>query len=197
MTAAQASAGDGPDWTALAVACGLWSPDTPLMKRGGDSVAKDALIRLVGEDVLTDAAQEYLANGKGSELAVSVLRLLRPECATAWCLDQFDLALEQRNAGRQDDLVEALRLISHPVVVPWIEIFLKEPRHQAWAIEMMYDHADRIELAHLEHLVALAQPWAQYAESTMGHGEDDPVPTSLMFLREIEADLADRRACGD
>ena len=74
---------------------------------GGTRVAQAAVERLLGPDVIHDAVSEYLSGGDWSELARSVLRLLRSPLARRACLE----TIREGDPDRRRSATELLRAI--------------------------------------------------------------------------------------
>jgi hypothetical protein len=72
---------DSIDWGALAVSCGA--------QDSGDGVGRKAIVQVLGDDVLKSAVDYYVNNLPGSEVALSVLHVLRPEAAIRRCLEIY------------------------------------------------------------------------------------------------------------
>jgi HEAT repeat protein len=116
------------DWHGLASDLGTLRPDG---ESGGSDLAQLALQRIVGEDALCAAVDHYVASLPGSELARSVLSLLRPWSAMRRCLEIFDSSadVEDRRSA-----VELLRAVADRRVLDRVADFLADPDEgvQVW-----------------------------------------------------------------
>lgn len=117
------------DWTELARSSGTLNE---LGREFGSSkMAREALERIIGPDVLVSAVDHYVAGAPGSELARSVLWLLHPWSAMQRCYEIY------RNATDAEDrrsAVELLRVVADERALPWIQEFLNDSDQgvQAW-----------------------------------------------------------------
>lgn len=92
--------------------------------RGGTELARRALIEIIGEEAISASVDHYIDLRDGSELARSVLWLLRPEAARRRCLEiyQNDSDLERRQMA-----IELLRVLATRDTLPWVSTFLTDP----------------------------------------------------------------------
>lgn len=76
------------DWVALAYRIGAVADEEGgYTARGGSEVAADAIAVLLGDEAILSAVDGVLAMDRGSEVARSVLRSLKPELARQRCLE--------------------------------------------------------------------------------------------------------------
>lgn len=76
------------DWVALAYRLGtITDTEGGYSGHGGTEVATKAVVDLLGAEVILSAVDAVLAMDRGSEVARSVLRLLKPEVARQRCLE--------------------------------------------------------------------------------------------------------------
>jgi hypothetical protein len=108
------------DWKQLAQQLGTLGPNS---ETGGTDVAQQAIAILLGEDELRATVDYYVCGGPGSELARSVLWLLRPWSAMRRCYEIYKSAatVEKRIAA-----VELLRVVADSRAIPWISEFLAD-----------------------------------------------------------------------
>ncbi len=105
-------------------------------ERAGSYAAKKALVILLGEDNLRGAVDYYISYEPGCELALSVLRMLKPPSAMQRCYEIFENSEsieDKRNA------VYVLKYISDRRVLPWIEKFIQysDEGVQNWGVEII------------------------------------------------------------
>ena len=121
------------DWQALASKLDLFTANG---ERSGDEAAQRALELIIGEDALRQSVDYYIAGGRGSMLARSVLWQLRPWSAMSYCYEIFkgSQELEIRRTA-----VELLRVVADRRAVPWIREFLydSDPEIQSWGIGVL------------------------------------------------------------
>jgi hypothetical protein len=121
------------DWHEIAKAIGSINE---LSESGGDSEARRALITIVGEENLIGAVDYYVTASQGSELARSVLRMLKPFSAMQRCYEIYtrDSDIEKRRSA-----VELIRSISDRQAAHWISEFLSDPdtEIQTWGGSMV------------------------------------------------------------
>ena len=121
-----------PDWEGLARDLGLLTSGG---ESGGSSAAKEAIVRIIGEQRLRDAVDFYVGRQPGSELVRSVLFVLRPWCAMERCYEIF-------KSGDQTErvtAVELLRMTADARVLPWVAEFLADGSEgvQNWGIDVL------------------------------------------------------------
>jgi len=126
------------DWQALAQQLGTIrdvSPDGQ-MELGSGELARQALEQIVGVGHFADAVEHYVSGRPGSELARSVLWLVRPWAATVRCRAIFDAdpSLERRRRA-----VELLRVVADRRALGWIDDFLSDPDEeiQMWGVGVL------------------------------------------------------------
>lgn len=121
------------DWSALANQLGLL---TPTGETSGRDKAMRALEILIGEPAIRASVNHYIANAPGSELARSVLWLLRPWSAMAYCHDiwRSSASIEARRSA-----VELLRVVADHRALGWVEHFLADEDYaiQAWGVGVL------------------------------------------------------------
>ncbi len=90
-----------PDWTGLAEQLGtITRTASGYSERGGTDVAREALIEVLGEQLIGSCLDHYLAGGLGSELTRSILRELRPSTAMDRCMELYRTSSD-RELGRK------------------------------------------------------------------------------------------------
>jgi hypothetical protein len=121
------------DWEELASRLGLLTADG---ESSGSDQARRALELILGEDALRASVDYYLAYGRGSELARSVLWQLHPWSAMSYCYEIFKgpHAIETRRTA-----VELVRVVADRRALPWISEFLadKDADIQAWGVGVL------------------------------------------------------------
>lgn len=133
------------DWEALARAAGSLGE---FSETSGTDDARRALTRILSEENLVGAVDYYISGRPGSELARSVLRLLRPSCAMQRCYEIYrsDSALPRRRTA-----VELVRFICDKQALPWVSEFLADPDDvvQMWGAgvvdQLLWDHSVEVE----------------------------------------------------
>lgn len=117
------------DWPTLAQKLGTLRDDG---ESGGSDLGRQALELIVGVDTLRSTVDYYIAGGPGSELARSVLALLKPSAAMERCLEiaRGDGDIESRRTA-----IELLRVVSDGRGIGWAAEFLREEDEgiQVWA----------------------------------------------------------------
>ncbi|MCE9580510.1 MAG: hypothetical protein K8W52_45745 [Deltaproteobacteria bacterium] len=112
------------DWTALAVQLrSVGAGDG--FERGSDTLARAAIVQLLGDDAMRDAVDFYVTHRPGSELARSVLWLLHPWSAMQRCHEIF--ASDDADVDERRSAVELLRVVADRRVLPWIPLYLADP----------------------------------------------------------------------
>lgn len=116
---------DRMDWQSLAETLGtIERTENGKSESGGSSVAKQALIHILGDKFLLDAVDYTLSWSDGFEAARSVLQLLKPKVAADRCMEIFRL----RPAGEL--AADAVHLLSDLVdmeALRWLdEIFASD-----------------------------------------------------------------------
>jgi len=111
---------DTIDWSALANQLGSLTLEG---ERSGSEEARRALEILIGESAIRTSVDHYIAQAPGSELARSVLWLLRPWSAMAYCYDiwRSSTSIEARRSA-----VELLRVVADHRALGWVEQFLAD-----------------------------------------------------------------------
>lgn len=104
MMGTSGKSSSGIDWSTLAEELGALRKDGESCER---SQARAALERIVGEDALRDAVDQYVAERPGAELIRLVLGLFRPWPAMQRCMEVFD------DDGNPDARVQAVELLRH------------------------------------------------------------------------------------
>ncbi len=146
------------DWEDLAEALDAIVVDgrSSRSERGGDALARLALARLLGDAACREAVDHYVDHRPGSELARSVLSLLRPTAAIDRCLaiGSSDDAVERRRAA-----IELLSVIADRRVLPFVRGFLDDPDSDipSWGAEILDQllSARLVELEEIEPLLAI------------------------------------------
>jgi hypothetical protein len=88
---------------------------------GGDSLAKLALARILGDESAIAAVRGYVQGDEASELARSVLWCLRPRAAILECERIFRAS---QDANRRRSAIELLRGMADGSVLAWLgEVF--------------------------------------------------------------------------
>ena len=95
--------------------------------RGGTVVARNAIIHMLGEELLVDAAHHAIHGVEGSETARSVLVLLRPRCAMEYA---HRVLCESRDATIKSFAGSVLAHIADASALSWVEPLL-ESTHDA------------------------------------------------------------------
>ena len=116
------------DWKAIAVQLGT-------LRAGGESSgseqARKAIELLLGEDNLRESVDYYISGGPGSELARSVLWLIRPWSAMKYC---YDIYKSGRDIESRRMAVELLRVVADGRALGWVVEFLEDENEaiQSW-----------------------------------------------------------------
>src|SRR5262249_7036530 len=110
-----------PSWRELAARLGTLHADG---ERGGDYYGRQALVELLGADMLRDAVDYYLNREVGSELARSVLHLLRAAPAADRCLEVYQT---ETDPNKRAAAVELLRVVASECHLPWVLRFFNDP----------------------------------------------------------------------
>lgn len=118
---------------------------------GGTRAAQAAIERLLGPQLIDDAVTEYLSHGEWSELARSVLRLLRSPTARRVCLETIEGGEPDRRRGA----TELLRAICTPESVELLRPLLADadPEVAMWAAKGIDDLAWELPEAELERWI--------------------------------------------
>lgn len=127
------------DWKALAEDLGVLAPteeDGVVAETSSTRRAQIALAEILGERELLRAAKYFLAGKPGSELARSVLALLRPPSIMSEC---YRLYRESASVEERRSAVYLLRWVADAAALPWISEFLSDPDHgiQIWGIVVL------------------------------------------------------------
>jgi hypothetical protein len=120
---------DQIDWPALANQLGLLrsgSPHDPgaRYESSGSDPARRALEILIGEPAIRASVDYYITYAPGSELARSVLSLLHPWSAMAYCYEiwRSSSPIEDRRRA-----IELLRVVADRRALGWVGEFLEDP----------------------------------------------------------------------
>lgn len=108
------------DWHTLAQKLGTLRDGS---ESGGSDLGRQAMELIVGVDALRSAVDYYIVGGPGSELARSVLALLKPSSAMERCLEiaRGDADTESRRSA-----VELLRMVADGRGIGWAAEFLHD-----------------------------------------------------------------------
>lgn len=165
---------DPIDWEALGVRLGAIRADG---ESGGSNLAREALCAILGSEELRRAVDYYISGEPGSELARSVLWMLRPWEAMDRC---HEIWASQRSMPQRRRAIELLRVVADSAVLPWIPGLLDDNddtiRDLGIQIVDQLVFAGLVEPAEVEPLLAAAQ------------GHPDPV------IRERAASIAEQLA---
>jgi hypothetical protein len=146
---------DTIDWKALAVRLGTLSEGG---ESGGSNYAREAIELLLGEGNLRASVDYYISGGPGSELARSVLWLIRPWSAMSYCYEIYksDGDLETRRMA-----VELLRVVADGRALGWVAEFLEDGDSsiQSWGVEMLEQliSSGSVEIEDAEQLLLKAE----------------------------------------
>ncbi|MEM9072780.1 MAG: hypothetical protein AAGE52_30015 [Myxococcota bacterium] len=136
------------DWTELARKQGSFSS-------GGISVARKALAAILGEAEIAHAVAHYIKGEPGSEVARSVLSMVRPKAAMAEC---YRIYREASDPNERTMAVELLRVVADATALPWIHEFLDDANQgvRVWGVGVL-DYLVMSDLVddHEEEVVAL------------------------------------------
>ncbi|MBC8128435.1 MAG: hypothetical protein H8M99_14940 [Gloeobacteraceae cyanobacterium ES-bin-144] len=117
------------DWpgTALKIGSG---------RGGGTDVARNAISEILGSEAITGAVEHYITYIDGSELARSVLGLLRPKVAMDYCMKIYR---EDDHLRRRQSSIELLRNIGDRRAFEWVPELLNDPDPtiQTWGASMV------------------------------------------------------------
>jgi hypothetical protein len=108
------------DWHALAQKLGTLREGG---ESGGTDLGRQALEVIVGVEALRSAVDYYIAGSPGSELARSVLSLLKPSSAMERCLE---IARGEADAESRRSAVELLRMVADERGIGWAAEFLRD-----------------------------------------------------------------------
>lgn len=113
------------DWGALAEAAGLINETTGggFSERGGTLEAERAICGLLGDDVLIGAVNHAIKLVRGSNLAQSVLRILRPPSAMDRCRQIWLSDADEEARGLA---IWLLKDIADNRVLEWVPDFLSD-----------------------------------------------------------------------
>ena len=149
------------DWQALASKLDLFTANG---ERSGDEAAQRALELIIGEDALRQSVDYYIAGGRGSMLARSVLWQLRPWSAMSYCYEIFN---SQQELDIRRSAVELLRVVADRRAVPWITEFLNDSdaEIQSWGIGVLDQllFSKLVESEEVEDLISTAEGHASQA----------------------------------
>src|SRR5688572_24143069 len=124
---------DNIDWKALAVRLGTLSEGG---ESGGSNYAREAIELLLGEDNLRESVDYYISGAPGSELARSVLWLIRPWSAMRYC---YEIYKSEADIETRRMAVELLRVVADKRALSWVVEFLgdEDSGIQTWGVEML------------------------------------------------------------
>jgi len=124
---------DPIDWEGLAESCGTLNDHG---ETGGDQIGREAIARILGADALRSAVDHYVHHLTGSELARSVLGVLRPAVAIRRCLEIYagQGPIEARRSA-----VELLSSLGGRQELGGVRRFLEDPDGdiQAWGAKLL------------------------------------------------------------
>lgn len=166
------------DWQELAEKLGTIRRDEPSQgytESGGDHVGRQAIAELLGERVLLNAVDTYVGHHPGSELARSVLCVLRPRVVMEHC---YRIYQEESDIERRRAAVELLRVVGDKTVLSLVREFLSDPDEtiQNWGAGL------------LDHLIFTGAVEPEYAEPflCLGEGHTNPqVRSTSAQIREF------------
>jgi hypothetical protein len=118
------------DWARLATDLGALHNRGQM---GGDNLAKRAIESLLGEDEIIAAVNLAMTHGPGSELALSVLRLLTSDKA-------LDYAYQRYQDSEDGDRIPPIFVIKHmcnPKSIEWIGQFLDDENMATWGVDVL------------------------------------------------------------
>ena len=95
-----------------------------IAESGGNDYAKQAISKILGENTLKEAVDYYLKSKPGSELARSVLSLIRSPSALNYC---FEIYNTNQNIKIRRNTVYLIQGIVDSSALPWVKIFLNDP----------------------------------------------------------------------
>jgi hypothetical protein len=103
---------------------------------GGSQFARDAISEILGSDAIVGAVEHYITYIDGSELARSVLALLRPKEAMDYCMKIYR---EDPSSKRRHAAIELLRSITDKRAFEWVPELLSDadPTIQSWGASMV------------------------------------------------------------
>jgi HEAT repeat protein len=151
--------GQSIDWGAIAEELAtITSTDCGRNERGGSDVAREALVKIIGDNAFRDAVDFYLSGQPGNELARSVLGLLRPPAAMERCLEVFRTSRDEQIVAAA---VELLGMLADSRALDWIPEFLASDNVGArvWAvgiIDQLLIMTEEIEFNDAEPLIEIA-----------------------------------------
>jgi hypothetical protein len=158
---------DPIDWEGLAESCGTLGDDGEI---SGDHIGREAIAQILGAGTLRSAVDHYVRRRRGSELARSVLGVLRPAIAISRCLEIYagQGPIEARRSA-----VELLSAIADRQELGVVKRFLEDPDGdiQAWGAKL------------LKQLVLQESVTAEEAEDYVrfGEGLEHPLVRRAMF----------------
>lgn len=91
-------------------------------ERGGTDVACDAIVEILGDELLRDAVDFYVSCEPGNEVARSVLILLKPPAAMERCREIFRSPTDDQEAA---DAINLLKMVADERVLGWIPEFMQ------------------------------------------------------------------------
>ena len=147
------------DWKALAETLGtITYVSGGHQEQGGSKIAADALIKIIGDAVLRDAVDHYVAGRPGAELARSVLCALRPPSGMDRCHKIFLTSGNEQDASLAINLLQG---IADKRVLPWIRDYLASDNIgvRLWAVGIV----DQLLIMHEDIEPAEAMPLIEMA----------------------------------
>jgi len=148
-------------------------------EHGSDGLARVAIEKILGEDEFRAAVDHYVAGRRGSELARSVLRLLRPGSAMQRCRE---ISTQSTDPDGRRAAVELLRVVADRRALPWVSDYLDDSDEvvQQWGIRIV----DQLLFSDL------IEP--EDAEPLLRRAEDHPNAEVRAQAQEIRAFLKSR-----
>jgi hypothetical protein len=126
------------NWESLAEQLGLIEDGTSgwTGERGSSKFARIAIEQVLGQDEMRAAVDFYVAGRRGSELARSVLWLLRPGSAMQRCRE---ISTESTDPEERRTAVELLRVVADDRALPWISTYLDDEDEgvQTWGVGIL------------------------------------------------------------
>lgn len=121
------------DWESLARRLGSLSDNSEV---GGTYFAQVAIAELLGPELLRSAVDYYVDRPPGSELARSVLALLRPSSAIERC---YEIYVQDQDIDRRRAAVELLGAIGTGRALEWVNEFWRDsdPGIQNWGANLL------------------------------------------------------------
>ena len=122
------------DWYDLAKTLGtITETATGRSELGGTRIAAQALARILGDEELRDAVDHYVSQLPGSEMAKSVLQLLKPLSAMDRCHEIFLASEDDHDVSFAINL---LQYVADPRVLDRVPLYLASDNDgaQYWGI---------------------------------------------------------------